>query len=69
MDGEEFLAIDHKQYKLHSEMCVIADADRAVAIGGVMGGADSEVGEKCVVTANRLLVDCREKNFNVDALP
>ena len=26
-------------------MCVIADADRAVALGGVMGGADTEVGE------------------------
>ena len=26
------------------DMCVIADAARAVAIGGVMGGAESEIG-------------------------
>jgi phenylalanyl-tRNA synthetase beta chain len=41
--GEQFQAIDHKTYALDPEMCVIADAQRAVAIGGVMGGADSEV--------------------------
>src|SRR4051812_37997900 len=41
--GEQFRAIDHKTYALDSQMCVIADAERAVAIGGVMGGADSEV--------------------------
>src|SRR4051812_15095853 len=42
-EGEQFQAIDHKTYVLDSEMCVIADAEKAVAIGGVMGGADSEV--------------------------
>jgi phenylalanyl-tRNA synthetase beta chain len=42
-NGEPFQAIDHKTYTLDSEMCVIADAQRAVAIGGVMGGADTEV--------------------------
>ncbi len=41
--GEQFQAIDHKTYTLDSEMCVIADAEKAVAIGGVMGGADTEV--------------------------
>ncbi|MCE9552856.1 MAG: phenylalanine--tRNA ligase subunit beta [Planctomycetes bacterium] len=41
--GEKFQAIDHKEYELTRGMCVIADAQRAVAIGGVMGGADSEV--------------------------
>jgi len=41
--GEKFLAIDHKEYELTRGMCVIADAERPVAIGGVMGGADSEV--------------------------
>lgn len=40
---EEFLAIDHRTYKLQAGMCVIADADRPLALGGVMGGADSEV--------------------------
>ncbi len=41
--GEQFQAIDHKTYTLDAEMCVIADAAKAVAIGGVMGGADTEV--------------------------
>lgn len=41
--GEEFMAIDHRTYKLEAGTCVIADAERAVALGGVMGGADSEV--------------------------
>ena len=41
--GEPFTAIDHKQYDLEPGMCVIADAEKAVALGGVMGGAESEV--------------------------
>jgi phenylalanyl-tRNA synthetase beta chain len=40
---EPFEAIDHKTYTLRPGMCVIADAERPVAIGGVMGGADTEV--------------------------
>lgn len=46
--GEEFLAIDHKTYELEPGMCVIADRSRAVALGGVMGGADSEVSDTTV---------------------
>src|SRR4029453_6216085 len=44
--GEPFQAIDHKTYTLDREMCVIADAERPVALGGVMGGADTEVSPK-----------------------
>ncbi len=40
---ESFVAIDHKTYHLQPNMCMIADETDAVAIGGVMGGADSEV--------------------------
>lgn len=40
---ETLTAIDHKEYALTSEMCVIADAAHASAVAGVMGGADSEV--------------------------
>lgn len=40
---EEFLAINHKTYTLDERMCVIADAERPVALAGVMGGADSEI--------------------------
>ena len=43
--GEKFQAIDHKNYELDEATCVIADAERADAIAGVMGGADSEVDE------------------------
>jgi phenylalanyl-tRNA synthetase beta chain len=41
--GEQFLAINHKTYTLEPTTCVIADAQRAVGLGGVMGGADTEV--------------------------
>ncbi len=41
--GEKFVAINHKQYTLDESICVIADARRPVALGGVMGGAETEV--------------------------
>ena len=41
--GEPFLAINHKEYELTGNEVVIADAQRPVALGGVMGGADTEV--------------------------
>jgi len=41
--GESFAAINHKTYALDDRMCVIADAERPVALAGVMGGADSEI--------------------------
>lgn len=40
---ERIQAIDHKEYKLTPEMCVIADAQHPVAIAGVMGGAATEI--------------------------
>jgi phenylalanyl-tRNA synthetase beta chain len=40
---ESFVAIDHRAYTLDPQMIVIADSERAVALGGVMGGLDSEV--------------------------
>jgi phenylalanyl-tRNA synthetase beta chain len=43
---EEFEAIDHKTYPLEPGMCVIADKHGAVALGGVMGGADTEVSDR-----------------------
>ncbi|MCU0707913.1 MAG: phenylalanine--tRNA ligase subunit beta [Pirellula sp.] len=44
-DKENFVAIDHRTYVLDSGMVVIADAERALALGGVMGGVDSEVSD------------------------
>ena len=42
--GEKITAIDQRQYELTGDMCVIADATRPVAIAGVMGGLDTEIG-------------------------
>ena len=42
-DGETFLALDGGEYTLCADDLVIADAKKAVAIGGVMGGEDSGV--------------------------
>jgi phenylalanyl-tRNA synthetase beta chain len=44
VEGEPFTAINHKTYTLTDTMCVIADAERPVALAGVMGGADTEIG-------------------------
>ncbi len=43
--GETIEAIDHKTYVLQPETCVIADAQYPVAIGGVMGGAQTEISD------------------------
>ncbi|HVA49988.1 MAG TPA: phenylalanine--tRNA ligase subunit beta [Pirellulales bacterium] len=42
-EGETLLAIDHKTYPTGAGVCVIADAEQPVGIGGVMGGAETEV--------------------------
>jgi phenylalanyl-tRNA synthetase beta chain len=41
--GEKMRTLDGVERTLTNEMCVIADAARAVAIAGVMGGGDSEI--------------------------
>lgn len=43
--GETFLALDGEDYALEAGDLVVADAKKAVAIGGVMGGEDSGVTE------------------------
>ena len=43
---ESLVAIDHNTYALENGMCVIADSNRAIGLGGVMGGAETEVGEE-----------------------
>ncbi|HQX53496.1 MAG TPA: phenylalanine--tRNA ligase subunit beta [Planctomycetaceae bacterium] len=46
--GETITAIDQRQYALTEDMCIIADADRPVAVAGVMGGFDTEIAETTV---------------------
>src|SRR5437660_127433 len=51
-DGEKFLALDGKTYSLKPDNLVVADQERAVGIGGVMGGEEEGVTE---TTRNVLL--------------
>ncbi len=50
--GEEFAAITGERARLEPDMLVIADAEKAVALAGVKGGANTEVGDG---TSNVLL--------------
>jgi phenylalanyl-tRNA synthetase beta chain len=45
LPGETIEAIDHKTYPLGADMCLICDAKDPVAIGGVMGGAQTEISD------------------------
>ncbi len=42
-DGEKFISLDDKERKLVASDLMIADPEKGVALGGVMGGANSEV--------------------------
>ena len=42
-DNESFMSLDDQEHTLDSSMLVIADSERAVALAGVMGGANSEI--------------------------
>ena len=41
--GEEIEAINHKTYPLRPDVCLICDGESPVGIGGVMGGAGTEI--------------------------
>lgn len=55
-DGELFVAIDGSSHRLRKDMLVIADAEKPVAVAGVMGGRDSEIAP---ATTNVLLESAR----------
>jgi phenylalanyl-tRNA synthetase beta chain len=44
-EGEEFAALNEKNYRLNTQCCVIADDSGAVAIGGIMGGSSTGVSD------------------------
>lgn len=44
-DGEMLTTLDGKQRRLRSDEIVVADAERATSLAGVIGGGDSEVSE------------------------
>ena len=46
LGGEAVVTLDGAERSLSEDMLVIADKERAVAIAGIMGGADSEVTEQ-----------------------
>ena len=50
-DGESFEALDNKKYKLKSNMCVIADKNNVLGLGGIIGGAktSTELNTKNIV--------------------
>lgn len=52
--GEALRTLDGMERKLDAEMLVIADAARAVAIAGVMGGAETEISDE----TRNVLVEC-----------
>jgi len=43
VDGELFVTLDEKKHTLSSEMLLIADLEKAIALAGVMGGLNSEI--------------------------
>lgn len=42
-EGEEFTTLDGQPRQLSAQMCMICDAEKPVAVGGVMGGLNSEI--------------------------
>jgi len=60
--GEKLETLDHQNRDLTPEMLVIADAERPIALAGVMGGLQSEVSD----ATTRLLLE--GANFNMKSV-
>jgi phenylalanyl-tRNA synthetase beta chain len=52
--GEKFRTLDGVERQLNPGMCMVCDAERSAGIGGVMGGADSEIG----FATKNILLEC-----------
>ena len=53
-EGEAIALLNGKTYTLGTDDIVIADGERAVALGGIMGGADTEVSSD----TNNVVLEC-----------
>ena len=60
-DGEKFTTLDDVERTLHSDNLLIADPAQAIGIGGVMGGANSEI---TPATVNMLLESATFHDLN-----
>lgn len=47
-DGEKFVTLDAKEHTLTSNMLLIADETKGVALAGIMGGQNSEINDQTV---------------------
>ncbi|HWP81096.1 MAG TPA: phenylalanine--tRNA ligase subunit beta [Bacteroidota bacterium] len=61
-EGQTFTTLDGKTHTLSSDVLMICDAERPVAIGGVMGGANSEISNS---TTNVLLESANFDSTNI----
>ncbi|WP_411817009.1 phenylalanine--tRNA ligase subunit beta [Hyphococcus sp. DH-69] len=52
--GEKFLALDGKEYEIDDTMCVIADENGVLGLGGIMGGEETGCTEETV----NVFVEC-----------
>jgi phenylalanyl-tRNA synthetase beta chain len=52
--GERMTTIDHVERELSDDDLLITDGERPIALAGVMGGADSEIG----ADTRRVLIEC-----------
>ena len=52
--GEKIRTLDGAERTLTKDICVVADAGRAVSIGGVMGGAETEIS----FSTRNVLIEC-----------
>lgn len=57
---EKMTAIDHRQYDLEGDLCLIAGDSGPLAIGGVMGGAQSEVDDSTTDLLVEAAVFCQQ---------
>ncbi len=56
--GEKILTLDGKERVLEAEMCIIADSDGPIALGGIIGGEETAISN----TTTKIMVEAA--NFN-----